>query len=312
MSESQPPESGLSAPEQQGGSPQQQDPQSWAPAESQPQAPQPQEAPQPWAPADQSQVPQQWSPPDAQPLVPQQYDPRGFQAPPQARSAGTTGFTSAERFWYLLGNIALGAMYLRKVPAKKAMSEFGLVEMTSGEKTWYTILCILCGAGYFAKLPVAKAISETPPYVTRGQGLTDAGRFWYLVGCLAYGANYFAKVSAKKALSDFGLAALNDTEGAWYTILCIACGLGYFAKSRWPRPSARCRSSAPPPRSRRPSPVTEPPTGNSRSARPVGVATALRSQRRNAPGRTGTLVGRSPRGPHAALAQTEERRTRNA
>ena len=49
-------------------------------------------------------------------------------------------------------------------------------------------------AGYFAKLPVAKAISETPPYVTRGQGLTAAGRFWYLLGCLAYGANYFAKV----------------------------------------------------------------------------------------------------------------------
>ena len=31
-------------------------------------------------------------------------------------------------------------------------------------------------------------------------------------------------------MSDFGLAALNDTEGAWYTILCIACGFGYFAK----------------------------------------------------------------------------------
>ena len=141
-----------------------------------------------------------------------------------------TGFTSAEGFWYLLGNIALGAMYLRKVPAKKAMSEFGLAEMTRGEQTWYTILCILCGAGYFAKLPVAKAISETPPFVASGQGLTDAGRFWYLLGCLAYGANYFAKVSSKKALSDFGLAQLNDTEGAWYTILCIACGLGYFAK----------------------------------------------------------------------------------
>ena len=115
------------------------------------------------------------APPDAQPLVPQQYDPQGFQPPPQAGSTGKTGFTSAERFWYLLGNIALGAMYLRKVPAKKAMSEFGLVEMTSGEKTWYTILCILCGAGYFAKLPVAKAISETPPYVTSGQGLTAPG-----------------------------------------------------------------------------------------------------------------------------------------
>ena len=167
---------------------------------------------------------------DAQPLVPQHYDPQGFQPPPQAGPTGRTGFTSAERFWYLFGNIALGAMYLRKVPAKKALSEFGLAEMTSGEQTWYTILCILCGAGYFAKLPTVKAISETPPFVATGQGLTSAGRFWYLLGCLAYGANYFAKVSAKKALSDFGLAELNDTEGAWYTILCIACGLGYFAK----------------------------------------------------------------------------------
>ena len=121
-------------------------------------------------------------------------------------------------------------MYLRKVPAKKALSEFGLAEMTSGEKTWYTILCILCGAGYFAKLPTVKAISETPQFVATGQGLTSAGRFWYLLGCLAYGANYFAKVSSKKALSDFSLAGLTSTEATWYTILCIAFGFGYFAK----------------------------------------------------------------------------------
>ena len=73
-----------------------------------------------------------------------------------------------------------------------------------------------------------KAISETPPSLS-GQGLTWPG-FWYLLGCLAYGANYFGRSRAKKALSDFGLARLNDTEGAWYTILCIAFGLGYFAK----------------------------------------------------------------------------------
>ena len=113
--------------------------------------------------------------------------------------------------------------------------------MTSGKQTWYTILCILCGAGYFAKLPTVKAISETPPFVANGQGLTSAGRSWYLLGCLAYGASYFAKVSAKKALSDFGLAKLNDTEGAWYTILCIACGLGYFAKI----PTAKAVSEMP-------------------------------------------------------------------
>jgi hypothetical protein len=222
MSESQPQESGLGAPQEQ-HSPQQQDPQSRAPADSP-------LVPPPRAPADQSQVPHQWSPPDAQPLVPRHYDPQGFQPPPQAGSTGRTGFTSAERFWYLLGNIALGAMYLRKVPAKKALSEFGLTEMTSAEETWYTILCILCGAGYFAKLPTVKALSETPPFAGTGQGLTPVGQFWYILGCLAYGASYFAKVSAKKALSDFGLAELNDTEAAWYTILCIACGLGYFAK----------------------------------------------------------------------------------
>ena len=210
MSESQPQESGLGAP-QELHSPRQQNPQSSAPAGAPPPVPQSR------APADQFQVPRH-------------YDPQGFEPPPQAGSTGRTGFTSAERFWYLLGNIALGAMYLRKVPAKKALSEFGLTEMTSAEKTWYTILCILCGAGYFAKLPTVKAISETPPFAGTGQGLTSAGQIWYLLGCLAYGANYFAKVSAKKALSDFGLAELNEAEGTWYTILCIACGLGYFAK----------------------------------------------------------------------------------
>jgi hypothetical protein len=224
MSESQPQESGLGTAGQP-HSPLQTDAQPWASADSQPQAPQAR------APADWPEVQQQWPPPDTQPqVVPQQYDPQGLEPALAARATGDTGLTSAERFWYLLGNIFLGAMYLRKVPAKKALSEFGLAEMTSGEKTWYTILCILCGAGYFAKLPTMKAISETPPFVASGQGLTSAGRVWYLLGCLAYGANYFAKVSAKKALSDFGLAELNDTEAAWYTLLCIACGFGYFAK----------------------------------------------------------------------------------
>jgi hypothetical protein len=219
VSEPQPQESGLSAPE-------------------------PQSAQQddlvPWASADQTQIPPQWSPPDAHPVVPPQYSPQGYQPPPRPGTATATGFTSAERFWYLLGNIAFGAMYLRKVPAKKALSEFGLVEMTSGERTWYTILCVLFGAGYLAKLPVVKALSETPS-LANGQGLTQAGRFWYLLGCLAYGANYFAKVCAKKALSDFGLSGLNDTEGAWYTILCIACGLGYFMKI----PTAKAVSEMP-------------------------------------------------------------------
>jgi hypothetical protein len=221
MSESQPQESGLGAPEQ--------------PHPLQPQAS------QPWAPADQSQVPRQWSPGDAPPQFPRQYDAQGFEPPPQAAATSKTGFTPAEGFWYIIGNIAFGAMYLRKVPAKKALSEFGLAVMTSAEQTWYTILCLLCGAGYFAKLPTAKAISETPAIASTGQGLTQAGRFWYLLGCLAYGASYFAKISAKKALSDFGLVELNGTEETWYTLLCIACGLGYFAKI----PTAKAVSEMP-------------------------------------------------------------------
>ena len=126
-------------------------------------------APEPRAPVDLTQISQQRTPPDAQVLVPQQYDPHDFQPSPQAGSTGKTGFTSAERFWYLFGNIALGAMYLRKVPAKKALSEFGLTEMTSAEKTWYTILCIACGLGYFAKIPVAKAVSEMPRFSSAAQ-----------------------------------------------------------------------------------------------------------------------------------------------
>ena len=165
MSESQPQESGLGAPEQQ-PSPQQEDAQSWAPADSQSQAPQSR------APVDQFLVPPQRLPADARPpvrQVPQQYNPQGFQPAPEAGATGKTGLTPAERFWYLLGNIALGAMYLSKVPAKKALSDFGLAEMTSGEKTWYTILCLLCGAGYFSKIPVAKAVSEMPQFSSTAQ-----------------------------------------------------------------------------------------------------------------------------------------------
>jgi hypothetical protein len=70
------------------------------------------------------------------------------------------GLTAAEKFWYVLGCIAFGAAYFQKVPAKKALSDFGLVEMTSAESFWYVFMCIPFGAGYFAKIPVAKALSE--------------------------------------------------------------------------------------------------------------------------------------------------------
>ncbi|MEU3794580.1 hypothetical protein [Streptomyces fructofermentans] len=71
---------------------------------------------------------------------------------------GTT--TSWEKFWYILGCIYLGAAYFQKVPVKKALSEYGLVEMTSAEKFWYVVQCILFGFGYFAKVTIKKALSE--------------------------------------------------------------------------------------------------------------------------------------------------------
>ncbi len=70
------------------------------------------------------------------------------------------GMTAAEQFWYVLGCIAFGATYLAKVPVKKALSDYGLVEMTSAEKFWYVLGCIFFGAAYFKKVPVAKALSE--------------------------------------------------------------------------------------------------------------------------------------------------------
>lgn len=72
--------------------------------------------------------------------------------------------TAGEAIWYVLQNIALGSGYLAKVPAKKAMSDFGLTEMTGAEQFWYVVQCLCFGAGYFAKIPTAKALSELPQY----------------------------------------------------------------------------------------------------------------------------------------------------
>ncbi|HEY5832532.1 hypothetical protein [Streptomyces sp.] len=76
----------------------------------------------------------------------------------QVLGSGTT--TSWERFWYILGCINFGAAYLSKVPAKKALSEYGLVTMTGAESFWYVLLCICFGAGYFSKVITKKALSE--------------------------------------------------------------------------------------------------------------------------------------------------------
>jgi len=76
--------------------------------------------------------------------------------------ARTARLNAAESLWYLIGCIGFGAMYLAKVPAKKALSEAGLAQMTSAEQLWYLVQCIAFGAGYFAKLPVKKALTEVP------------------------------------------------------------------------------------------------------------------------------------------------------
>lgn len=81
-------------------------------------------------------------------------------APSQATAPRRAGMTGAETFWYVLGCIAFAGAYFAKVPAKKALSEYGYGTMTGAEKFWYVLMCIGFGAGYFAKLPVKKALTE--------------------------------------------------------------------------------------------------------------------------------------------------------
>ena len=76
------------------------------------------------------------------------------------------GFSTGEAIWYVVECVAFGAGYIAKVPAKKALQDFGLAEMTSAERFWYRLQCAFFGAGYFAKLPIAKALSELSPYRT--------------------------------------------------------------------------------------------------------------------------------------------------
>ena len=68
------------------------------------------------------------------------------------------GLTAAQKFWYVLSNIPFGAGYFAKIPAKKALHDFGMTELTGPEAFWYILMCLPFGAGYFAKLPVAKAL----------------------------------------------------------------------------------------------------------------------------------------------------------
>jgi hypothetical protein len=58
------------------------------------------------------------------------------------QAARQFGFTAAEKFWCVLGCIIFGAAYLQKVPVKRALADFDLVEMTSAESFWYVLGCI--------------------------------------------------------------------------------------------------------------------------------------------------------------------------
>jgi hypothetical protein len=80
-----------------------------------------------------------------------------------------TALTTWEGIWYVLQCIWFGAGYFAKVPAKKALQDFGLCEMTGAERFWYVFQCIWFGAGYFAKIPIAKALSELPQYRAQRQ-----------------------------------------------------------------------------------------------------------------------------------------------
>ena len=121
------------------------------------------------------------------PAVPQAAPPpAGPQAPlPRStrRSSAHVGavskaaLTAWEGIWYVLMCVPFGAAYFSKIPAKKALSDFGLVQMTKAEQFWYVIQCIFFGAGYFAKIPTAKALSELPQVQSHVQAnLTQLGQ----------------------------------------------------------------------------------------------------------------------------------------
>ncbi|MGW4371939.1 hypothetical protein ACWEKT_40665 [Nocardia takedensis] len=79
-----------------------------------------------------------------------------------ATATRKAALTTWEGFWYVLMCIGFGAGYFAKIPAKKAMQDFGLTTMTGAERFWYVLMCLALGAGYFAKIPTAKALSELP------------------------------------------------------------------------------------------------------------------------------------------------------
>jgi hypothetical protein len=91
--------------------------------------------------------------------------PQPFQTPQQQPGQRALGprrllLTTAEGFWYVLMCIPTGAGYFAKIPAKKALADFGMAEMTVAEQFWYVVMCIPFGGAYFLKIPVKKALSE--------------------------------------------------------------------------------------------------------------------------------------------------------
>jgi hypothetical protein len=107
---------------------------------------------------------QQYGQPQYQQM--QAYEPHQPVASAQAQRR--MGLTGAQQFWYVLQCIAFGAGYFAKIPAKKALADFGMAKLTSAEQFWYVLQCIAFGAGYFAKLPMAKALSEMPEFRAAG------------------------------------------------------------------------------------------------------------------------------------------------
>jgi hypothetical protein len=122
---------------------------------------------------------QSWPLPDSQsrddqqqvqPFVPRQ------PGPPRVPGQYATGLTSAQQVWYTLQCIYFGMGYFAKIPAKKALEDYGMAQLTSAEQFWYTVQCIFFGAGYFAKLPTAKALSEMPVFQTPGYSSAPVSR----------------------------------------------------------------------------------------------------------------------------------------
>jgi len=107
---------------------------------------------QPWETAQRAPVPYEQQLPYPQ----QQQGPVQLAQPPRH----VYGLTAAQSFWYVLSCLPFGAGYFAKIPAKKAMADFGLATLTGAEAFWYILTCLPFGVGYFAKLSTAKALSE--------------------------------------------------------------------------------------------------------------------------------------------------------